>query len=132
MKAYEKMRNNIINKTSDFVGIKNEQYCQCQDYCKLLIVANTQYNKVVEQNCSLQQELNKYKSDAEKDNSYLAKIEESNMLLEQDADKYLKIIENISELVVYNETYSKIALRQNLDNIQEIIKPVLNTQKSKE
>ena len=103
MKAYEKMRNNIINKTSDFVGIKNEQYCQCQDYCKLLIAANTQYEKVVEQNRNLQQELNKYKSDAEKDNSYLAKIEESNMLLEQDVEALKRQVEALKERYQGNE-----------------------------
>lgn len=39
----------------------SNKYCNIQESCKLLIQANNQYDKVVQQNQSLQQELNHYK-----------------------------------------------------------------------
>lgn len=40
----------------------SNKYCNIQESCKLLIQANNQYDKVVQQNQSLQQELNHYKN----------------------------------------------------------------------
>ncbi len=64
----------------------NKKYCDSQDDCKLLKNAIDQYNQVVKQNKDLQKEVRWYKEQTEKDNQYVIKLEEANMLLEQDVE----------------------------------------------
>lgn len=96
------MRENILSGANNFVGTK-PNYCDIQKYCKLLALVKSQYDKVVEQNQSLQRNLLWYKEQAEKDNQYLIKLEEANMLLEQDVETLKKQLETIKERYQINE-----------------------------
>lgn len=84
-KTINKIRENILSGANNFVGTKTN-YCDIQEDCKLLREAVTQYNLVVKQNQSLQREVLWQKEQMEKDNQYLIKLEEANMLLEQDVE----------------------------------------------
>ena len=101
-KTINKMRENILSGANNFVGTK-PNYCDIQKDCKLLALAKSQYDKVVEQNQSLQRNLLWYKEQAEKDNQYLIKLEEANMLLEQDVETLKKQLETIKERYQTNE-----------------------------
>lgn len=96
----DKMRENILNETKNFIRA-NANYCDIQKDCKLSALVKSQYDKVVEQNQSLQRNLLWYKEQAEKDNQYLIKSEEANMLLEQDVETLKQQIEALKER--YNE-----------------------------
>lgn len=52
-KTIEKMRENIINGTNNFIGIK-DTYCDCQDACKIVAIVKALYNAVEKQNQILQ------------------------------------------------------------------------------
>lgn len=95
-KIIDKMRENILSGANNFVGTK-PNYCDIQKDCKLLALVKSQYDKVVEQNQSLQRNLLWYKEQAEKDNQYLIKLEEANMLLEQDIETLKQQIEALKE-----------------------------------
>lgn len=114
MKQINKMRENILNGGSNFVGTKSEKYCNIQEYCKELQMAITQYNKVVKQNQNLQSEILWHKAQNEKDNKYIIELEEKNMLQEEklkqvlaaaneifwrtdEANKFRRLIKNIIE-----------------------------------
>lgn len=84
-KTIEKMRENIINGTSNFVGTK-DTYCDCQDACKIVAIISAQYNAVVKQNQSLQRTVLWQQEQMQKDNEYVMKLEEANMLYEQDIE----------------------------------------------
>lgn len=85
-KTIDKFRENILEGRKNFVGTK-PLYCDIQDSCKILSDAITQYNKVVEQNQSLQKQILWQKEQMEKDNQYLIKLEEANMLLLQQVEQ---------------------------------------------
>lgn len=101
-KIIDKMRENILSGANNFVGTK-PNYCDIQKDCKLLALVKSQYDKVVEQNQSLQRNLLWYKEQAEKDNQYLIKLEEANMLLEQDVETLKKQLKTIKERYQINE-----------------------------
>ena len=101
-KTINKMRENILSGANNFVGTQ-PNYCDIQKDCKLLALVKSQYDKVVEQNQSLQRNLLWYKEQAEKDNQYLIKLEEANMLLEQDVETLKKQLETIKERYQINE-----------------------------
>lgn len=96
------MRENILSGANNFVGTK-PNYCDIQEDCKPLREAVTQYNLVVKQNQSLQREVLWQKEQMEKDNQYLIKLEEANMLLEQDVETLKKQLETIKERYQINE-----------------------------
>ena len=75
----------------------NKKYCDSQDDCKLLKNAINQYNQVVKQNKNLQKEIRWYKEQAEKDNQYVIKLEEANMLLEQDVETLKTQVEALQD-----------------------------------
>ena len=84
-----------------------DNYCDIQEYCKPLLAANRQYKKVVEQNRSLQGELNNAKEELEYLASFFNKDETAivNRLL-----RYNRAINAIKE--ISNETiivYTHIA-----------------------
>lgn len=115
-KEIEKMRENILSGSKNFVGVKQD-YCDCQEHCKLLIMANSQYEAVVKQNQSLQSEVLWRKNEMDKDNNYLIKLEEANMLLEQDVETLKRQNETLQEeLAKYQNAVKKI---DNLTNIGE-------------
>ena len=101
-KIIDKMRENILSGANNFVGTK-PNYCDIQKDCKLLALVKSQYDKVVKQNQSLKRNLLWYKEQAEKDNQYLIKLEEANMLLEQDVETLKKQLETIKERYQINE-----------------------------
>lgn len=101
-KTINKMRENILSGANNFVGTK-PNYCDIQEDCKPLREAVTQYNLVVKQNQSLQREVLWQKEQMEKDNQYLIKLEEANMLLEQDVETLKKQLETIKERYQINE-----------------------------
>ena len=101
-KTINKMRENILSGANNFVGTK-PSYCDIQEYCKPLREAVTQYNLVVKQNQSLQREVLWQKEQMEKDNQYLIKLEEANMLLEQDVETLKRQLETIKERYQINE-----------------------------
>ena len=115
-KTLDKMRENIINGTSNFVGTK-DTYCGCQDNCKLLAAISNQYNAVVKQNQSLQKTILWQKDQMNKDNEYLIKLEEANMLFEQD-------VENLKR---QNDT-----LQEELEKYKRAIKKVENLTQGKQ
>ena len=96
------MRENILSGANNFVGTK-PNYCDIQKDCKLLALVKSQYDKAVEQIQSLQRNLLWYKEQAEKDNQYLIKLEEANMLLEQDVETLKKQLKTIKERYQINE-----------------------------
>lgn len=85
-KTINKLKENIIEGKKNFVGTK-PLYCDIQDSCKMLSDAVVQYNKVVEQNQSLQKQILWQKEQMEKDNQYIVKLEEANMLLLQQVEQ---------------------------------------------
>ena len=101
-KTINKMRENILSGANNFVGTK-PNYCDVQEDCKPLREAVTQYNLVVKQNQSLQREVLWQKEQMEKDNQYLIKLEEANMLLEQDVETLKAQVEILNERLKRNE-----------------------------
>lgn len=101
-KTINKMRENILSGANNFVGTK-PSYCDIQEDCKPLREAVTQYNLVVKQNQSLQREVLWQKEQMEKDNQYLIKLEEANMLLEQDVETLKAQVEILNERLKGNE-----------------------------
>ena len=93
------MRENILSGANNFVGTK-PNYCDIQKDCKLLALVKSQYDKAVEQIQSLQRNLLWYKEQAEKDNQYLIKLEEANMLLERDVETLKKQLKTIFYLLL--------------------------------
>ena len=91
-----KMRENILGNGNNFVGTK-PAYCDCEDACKLLKVVSDQYNAVVRQNQSLQKEVLWQQDQMQKDNDYLIKLEEANMLYEQDIETLKRQVEALQE-----------------------------------
>lgn len=77
----------------------NKKYCDSQDDCKLLKNAIDQYNQVVKQNKDLQKEVRWYKEQTEKDNQYVIKLEEANMLLEQDVETLKTQVEALQDVL---------------------------------
>lgn len=79
--------------------MKKDNYCDNQDICKLLVTANNQYEKVVEQNRSLQGELKEAREELEYLASFFNKDETAivNRLL-----RYNRAINAIKEIA--NET----------------------------
>ena len=75
----------------------HKKYCDSQDDCKLLKNAINQYNQVVKQNKNLQKEIRWYKEQTEKDNQYVIKLEEANMLLEQDVETLKTQVEALQD-----------------------------------
>ena len=107
-KEIEKLRENILSGTKKFVGIKND-YCDCQDVCKPLKMTAAQYEAVVKQNASLQSEVLWLKGEMQKDNNYVIKLEEANMLLEQDVETLKRQVEALQEeLAKYKNAVKKI------------------------
>ena len=93
-----KMKENILSGASNFIGTKAPQnYCDCQDACKLLAAVSNQYNTVVKQNQSLQKTIQWQKDQMDKDNAYLIKLEEANMLFEQDNENLKRQVETLQE-----------------------------------
>ena len=97
-----KMRENVLEGANKFVGI-SPNYCDNQDCCKIVLQITNQYNQVVKQNQSLQQEVLWQKNEMQKDNQYLIKLEEANMLLEQDVETLKKQVEALQEKIQGNE-----------------------------
>ena len=91
-----KMRENILGNGSNYVGTK-PVYCDCEDGCKLLKTVSDQYNAVVRQNQSLQKEVLWQQDQMQKDNDYLIKLEEANMLYEQDIEVLKRQVEALQE-----------------------------------
>lgn len=81
----------------------NKKYCDSQDDCKLLKNAVTQCNQVVKQNQNLQKEINWYKEQMGKDNQYVIKLEEANMLLEQDIETLKTQVEALKDALCRKE-----------------------------
>lgn len=81
----------------------NKKYCDSQDDCKLLKNAVTQYNQVVKQNQDLQKEIKWYKEQMGKDNQYVIKLEEANMLLEQDVETLKMQVEALQDALCRKE-----------------------------
>lgn len=77
----------------------NKKYCDSQDDCKLLKNAINQYNQVVKQNQDLQKAIRWYKEQTEKDNQYVIKLEEANMLLEQDVETLKTQVEALQDVL---------------------------------
>lgn len=107
-KEIEKMRENILSGTKNYVGVKQD-YCDCQDACKLLKIVNSQYEAVVKQNQSLQRQVLWQKGEMDKDQAYLIKLEEANMLFEQDVETLKRQVEALQEeLEKYRKAVKKI------------------------
>ena len=100
-----KMRENVLEGANKFVGI-SPNYCDNQDCCKIVLQITNQYNQVVKQNQSLQSQLLWQKGEMDKDNQYLIKLEEANMLLEQDVEALKRNVDYYKEL--YVETYDQL------------------------
>lgn len=99
--------------------MEKDNYCDNQDICKLLVTANNQYEKVVEQNRSLQGELKEAREELEYLASFFNKDETAivNRLL-----RYNRAINAIKEIAsveprqydgrlirdVYTETFGQI------------------------
>lgn len=101
-KIINQMRENILEGASNFVGI-SPNYCDNQDCCKIVLQITNQYNQVVKQNQSLQSQLLWQKGEMDKDNQYLIKLEEANMLLEQDVETLKRQVEALKERYEGNE-----------------------------
>lgn len=97
-----KMRENVLDGANKFVGI-SPNYCDNQDCCKIVLQITNQYNQVVRQNQNLQQEVLWQKTEMEKDNQYLIKLEEANMLLERDVETLKRQVEALKERYEGNE-----------------------------
>ena len=97
-----KMRENVLEGANKFVGI-SPNYCDNQDCCKIVLQIANQYNQVVKQNQSLQSQLLWQKGEMDKDNQYLIKLEEANMLLEQDVETLKRQVEALKERYEGNE-----------------------------
>ena len=117
-KTLDKMRENIINGTSNFIGIK-DTYCDCQDACKIVATVSAQYNAVVKQNQSLQKTVLWQQDQMQKDNDYLIKLEEANMLLEQDVEVQKRQIDALKEEL---EKYKRAVNKVNSLSVKEILK----------
>ena len=100
-----KMRENVLEGANKFVGI-SPNYCDNQDCCKIVLQITNQYKQVVKQNQSLQQEVLWQKAEMEKDNQYLIKLEEANMLYEIDIEALKRRVDYYKEL--YVETYDQL------------------------
>lgn len=100
-KTINKMKENILSGASNFVGTKST-YCNVQKKCEQLKEALTQYNLVLKQNQSLQREVLWQREQMEKGTQYLIKLEESNMLLEQDVEilkKQVGLLKNYKQII---------------------------------
>lgn len=107
-KTIDKMRENLINGTSNFVGTK-DTYCDCQDACKVVAIISAQYNAVVKQNQSLQGTVLWQQDQMRKDNEYLIKLEEANMLHEQDVEILKRQVEALQEEIEkYKRAINKV------------------------
>lgn len=71
--------------------------CIKKDECNELARVAAQYNAVVEQNASLQKTVSWQKEQMQKDNDYLVKTEEANMLYEQDVEALKKQVDALQE-----------------------------------
>lgn len=91
-----KMRENILGNGSNYIGTK-PVYCDLEDSCKLLKVVSDQYNAVVRQNQSLQKEVLWQQDQMQKDNDYLIKLEEANMLYEQDIETLKRQVDALQD-----------------------------------
>ena len=81
----------------------------CKDKCKELATVSAHYRAVVEQNASLQKTVLWQKEQMQKDNDYLIKIEEANMLLEQDVETLKRQVDALQdELEKYKKAVEKI------------------------
>lgn len=101
-KIINQMRENILEGANNFVGI-SPNYCDNQDCCKIVLQITNQYNQVVKQNQSLQSQLLWQKGEMDKDNQYLIKLEEANMLLEQDVEALKRQVEALQEKIQGSE-----------------------------
>lgn len=101
-KEIEKMRENILNGNKNFIGI-SPNYCDSQNYCKIVNRITNQYNKVVQQNKDLQKENQWLKQQMNTDNQYVIKLEEANMLFEKDVEILKRQIEELKKEIYKNE-----------------------------
>ena len=107
-KTIDKMQENIINVTSNFVETK-DTHCNCQDACKLLAVVSNQYKEVVKQNQRLQETVLWQQDQMGKDNEYLIKLEEANILQERDIEVLKRqVIAQKEELEKYKIVIKKV------------------------
>ena len=83
--------------------------CIKKDECNELARVAAQYNAVVEQNASLQKTVSWQKEQMQKDNDYLVKTEEANMLYEQDVEALKKQVDALQEeLSKYKRAVEKV------------------------
>jgi len=80
--------------------MEEEKYCDCQDTCKIVAIVSAQYNAVVKQNQSLQRTVLWQQEQMQKDNDYLIKLEEANMLYEQDIETLKRQVEAVDAILI--------------------------------
>jgi hypothetical protein len=97
-----------------------DNYCDIQEHCKPLLAANRQYKKVVEQNRSLQGELNNAKEELEYLASFFNKDETAivNRLL-----RYNRAINAIKEISEKGFNYSQCNCGAKA-NLEDILKEI--------
>lgn len=97
-----------------------DNYCDIQEHCKPLLAANRQYKKVVEQNRSLQGELNNTKEELEYLASFFNKDETAivNRLL-----RYNRAINAIKEIAERGFNYSQCNCGAKA-NLEDILKEI--------
>lgn len=97
-----------------------DNYCDIQEHCKPLLAANRQYKKVVEQNRSLQGELNNAKEELEYLASFFNKDETAivNRLL-----RYNRAINAIKEISERGFNYSQCNCGAKA-NLEDILKEI--------
>lgn len=97
-----------------------DNYCDIQEHCKPLLAANRQYKKVVEQNRSLQGELNNTKEELEYLASFFNKDETAivNRLL-----RYNRAINAIKEISERGFNYSQCNCGAKA-NLEDILKEI--------
>lgn len=72
-------------------------YCEWENNCKLLKTISDQYNAVVRQNKSLQKEILWQREEMEKDNEYLTKLENANVLFEEDIEALKRQVDALKD-----------------------------------
>lgn len=100
--------------------MEKDNYCDNQDICKLLVTANNQYEKVVNQNRSLQGELKNAKEELEYLASFFNKDETAivNRLL-----RYNRAINAIKEIAERGFNYSQCNCGAKA-NLEDILKEI--------
>lgn len=91
------------------MDIDVNDFTTCEELLNSLKTVSAQYNAVVKQNKSLQETVLWQKDQMQKDNDYLIKLEETNMLHEQDIEILKRQVESLqAQVKEYKKTIHRV------------------------